>query len=286
MTIFGALGFFVFGTIIGSFLNVVILRFHTGVSLGGRSGCFSCGKKIPWHDLVPILSFLRLRGRCRSCRSKLSVQYPLVEFITGLLFLGVFFKYVSSFSFLSEFYTLYSLFYLDLAVLSLLVVIAVYDLRHKIIPDLLVFLFGAMSLVRLFISSVIFTSPHFPNALDLLAGPVLALPIAFLWFVSGGKWIGLGDAKLALGIGWFLGFSLGVSALVLGFWFGAIVGVFLICLSKLSDFRLFYRLLLKVGGRRLTMKSEIPLAPFLILGLLVAYFFRIDVVGLSSLVIL
>jgi prepilin signal peptidase PulO-like enzyme (type II secretory pathway) len=85
-----AAAFFVFGSIIGSFLNVLILRFNTGATFGGRSKCFSCGRELRWYDLVPILSFLFLRGRCRFCKSKISLQYPTVELITGLIFTGVF----------------------------------------------------------------------------------------------------------------------------------------------------------------------------------------------------
>ena len=78
--------FFIFGLIIGSFLNVVILRFNTERSFGGRSGCMSCRKKLFWYELVPLFSFLGLKGRCKNCKTKISWQYPLVEFITGLIF--------------------------------------------------------------------------------------------------------------------------------------------------------------------------------------------------------
>ncbi len=295
MIIFGAVSFFVLGTIVGSFLNVVILRFNTGVSLGGRSGCFSCGKKIPWYDLIPIFSFTALHGRCRFCKSKLSFQYPLVELLTGLLFLGVLWRNLQLTTYLTaqagNLQPNFSFLWLlvvscELLIMSVLVVISVYDLKHKIIPDSLVLFFGVLSLVRLL--AVVGTSSlvHFPYLLDLLAGPILALPIVLLWLISGGRWIGLGDAKLALGIGWFLGFSLGVSAVVLGFWLGASVGVFLVCVSKLSRARLFRRLLLSAGAKQLTMKSEIPLAPFLILGLVVVYFSGFDVMGLSALVVI
>ena len=82
---------FVFGTIIGSFLNVVILRYGTGKSFAkGSSQCFSCGKKLSWYELVPILSFLFQKGKCKGCGSKISWQYPLIETITGVLFLLIF----------------------------------------------------------------------------------------------------------------------------------------------------------------------------------------------------
>ena len=160
-------------------------------------------------------------------------------------------------------------------------VIAVYDLKHKIIPDLFVFLFILLSLGKLFLTVPLSLLLHFPYILDLLAGPILALPIFLLWLVSRGRWIGLGDAKLALGIGWFLGFSLGISALVIGFWIGAIVSLFLLALSKLSRRGFVRKTLLGFGLKNLTMASEVPLAPFLIAGVFVVFFWHIDVVGLG-----
>ena len=147
---------FAFGTIIGSFLNVVILRYNTGEPIvNGKSACFSCAKKLSWYELIPIFSFAALRGKCGKCKSKISWQYPLVEFFTGLLFLAVYLK-LNGFYFLNSnnLFSLgnsvskYSYFYY-LAVFSILIVITVYDLRHKIIPDLLVFSFAFISLIYL-----------------------------------------------------------------------------------------------------------------------------------------
>ncbi len=82
---------FIFGTIIGSFLNVVILRYNTGYSpVATRSRCFNCGKILKWYELIPILSFLIQFGRCRNCKSKISIQYPLIELLTGIIFLLIF----------------------------------------------------------------------------------------------------------------------------------------------------------------------------------------------------
>src|SRR3990167_10603774 len=218
---------FIFGTIVGSFLNVVILRYNTGVSFfSGRSFCPSCGKKLSWYELVPIVSFLALRGKCAGCGSKISWQYPLVEIATGILFLLTIFNFqFSIFNIETAIITLYYW-----IVWSILIVISVYDLRHKIIPDLLVFLFAGLSLVFLLLS----TWKTGFQMWDFLAGPLFALPFPALWSVSQGKWMGVGDAKLALGIGWFLGLIKGSSAIILGFWMGAIVGLTPIGISKLS----------------------------------------------------
>lgn len=281
MEIFATGSFFVLGTIIGSFLNVVILRHNSGATLAGRSRCFACDKAIAWHDLIPVASFLALRGRCRGCKSRFSIQYPLVELLTGLLFAGVFWKFLSV-GLAPLFNINYFLLVADLFVFCLLVVIAVYDLRHKIIPDPFVFLFAALALGKLFFS-VPLESLFASRLADILAGPLLALPLFLLWLVSGGRWIGLGDAKLALGIGWFLGLALGLSALVWGFWIGAVVGLSLVGFSKLFGKASVRRVFLKLGLKKLTMGSELPLAPFLILGLCIVYFWGSDVTGFSVL---
>ncbi len=77
---------FLFGIIIGSFLNVVALRFNTGVGINGRSMCMSCGTKLTWRELIPLFSFLFQKGSCKTCKSKISWQYPLVEFMAGAFF--------------------------------------------------------------------------------------------------------------------------------------------------------------------------------------------------------
>jgi leader peptidase (prepilin peptidase)/N-methyltransferase len=85
--------FFAFGTIIGSFLNVVIYRTNTGKSLLGRSACMSCKKRLAWYELVPIFSFIFLNGRCGHCKTRISYQYVLVEFLTGLVFALIYLKF-------------------------------------------------------------------------------------------------------------------------------------------------------------------------------------------------
>ena len=250
---------FIFGTIVGSFLNVVVLRYNTGVSIArGRSFCFSCGHKLSWSELVPILSFLFQKGKCRNCESKISWQYPIVEFITGLLFLAIFLKYgLAPISLLIGF-----------ILVSVLLAITVYDIRQKIIPDGLVIIFSIISLINtIFIADV--------NLLwFLIAGPLLALPLFLISLFSRGRAMGLGDPKLVLGIGWFLGPIYGLSSLVLAFWIGAIYGLLMMLLAKLNFSKI-----------KLNYKSEVPFAPFLIIGFLLVFFFSFDVFGLASLML-
>jgi len=245
MILLVALIFFVLGLIIGSFLNVVIFRLNTQKSFwktfGGRSGCMVCRHKLDWFELVPVFSFLFLRGRCRNCRTKISIQYPLVELAAGIIFAGLFLK-LQVFNFIYLYYAF---------IFSLLLVIAVYDLRHKIIPDNLSFIFGFIAFIGIFFF-------HAPTLLEFLAGPIIASPFAFFYFISRGKWMGFGDAKLALGIGWLLGFGRALSGLAVAFWLGALVGLTLMIFSK------------KYG-----LKSEIPFAPFLIFGTFLAFIFNL-----------
>jgi leader peptidase (prepilin peptidase)/N-methyltransferase len=138
---------FLFGAVIGSFLNVVILRHNSSQSiLKGGSRCFLCGKKLRWHELVPILSFVIQKGKCRGCGSKNSIQYPLIEITTGLLYLLIF---NFQFSIFNEFSMdlIFNTIYLWLLT-SLLIVIAVYDLRHMIIPNKIVWFFSGGSFFK------------------------------------------------------------------------------------------------------------------------------------------
>ncbi len=252
--------FFLFGLIIGSFLNVVICRMNTARSLGGRSACMSCQNQLCWYELVPLFSFMGLKGRCRVCKSKISLQYPLVELVSGIIFVSVFYKLQNIF--FIDIFT-FSVTYLYYVVMfGILLVIVVYDIKHKIIPDNLSLMFGSLAFIGMFfidcnsLSSFYF---HTPSILQLLSGVFVALPFFLLWLVSRGAWMGLGDAKLALGLGWFLGLSVALSALALSFWIGTVIGLGLI----------FFK------GYR--MKSEIPFAPYLALGTFLAFIFQLNI---------
>ncbi len=258
---------FIFGALIGSFLNVVILRYNTGITILGRSFCFSCRHQLTWKELFPVFSFLALKGKCRECGSKISRQYIVVEALTGLLFMLIFWKLGGTATFFESLSTSNFCYPIEVVffgmIFSLLVVMGAYDVRHKILPDLFVYAFAFLSLLRvLFLPATFSVSP---TMWDLLAGPILALPFALLWLVSKGRWIGLGDAKLMLGIGWFLGLVGGFAVVVLSFWVGALVGILLIVWSKIIQTRIF--------SRKITMKSELPFAPFLILSFCFVTFF-------------
>jgi len=220
---------FVFGLIVGSFLNCLIYRLEKKESfLGGRSYCPSCWHSLNWLDLIPVLSFLLLKAKCRYCQKPISWQYPLVEIATGLFFL-----LILNFQF--------SIF--NLIIACFLIVIFVYDLKHFIIPDKVVFPAILVSGLYLFLRY---------DASYIYAAFGAALFFFLFVFLSRGKWMGIGDIKLAFLMGLFLGFPNILVALFLAFLIGAVVGIALITTKKKE------------------LKSEIPFGPFLVLGTFIA----------------
>ena len=161
-------------------------------------------------------------------------------------------------------------------IFSILLVIAVYDIRHKIIPDNLVFLFIGLAFFSIFINQDILKGIDYrlfnsifewPTLMAFITGPLLALPFVLLWLVSRGRWMGLGDGKIILGIGWLLGFNLGISAIITSFWIGTIISLLII---------LFFKTI------KITTKTEIPFAPFLVVGMLIVFLYNIDIFSLVS----
>ncbi len=257
---------FLLGTIIGSFLNVVIYRFNTGKPIvNGRSICMTCDRTLRWYELIPVFSFLIQSGKCRRCAERISHQYPLVELGTGLMFLLVAYHFLPIMIFSYWTYIFLVIFYVF--IFSILIVISVYDIRHKVIPDKLVYVYVFVSLISIFINHTGFGSLFvLPSISSVIAGPVLSMPFALIWLISKGKWMGLGDAKLMLGIGWMLGLSLGFASMILSFWIGSIVSLFIILFSR----------------SKISMKTEVPFAPFLIISTLIVFLFSLDILTLAS----
>ncbi len=258
MLIFIPLLVFTLGLLVGSFLNVVILRLNTGRSVvTGRSACARCNHTLRWYELIPVFSFIGLRGKCRTCRRDISVQYPIVELVTAIVFVLLYTK------FLIGGLSMYALISWGFAatVASLLIVITVYDLRHKIIPDTVVY-----PLILLAFASIIWSAVQDPLFLPwgrILEGTIVTLPFFALWYFSKGRAMGFGDVKLALAIGWLVGLVQGFTAVLLAFWIGAIVGLLLIGIS-----------------RRYGMKSEIAFGPFLIIGLCIVVLWGVTIQSL------
>ena len=247
---------FFLGSIIGSFLNVVILRYRSGRSIStGRSICFTCSKKLCWFELIPIGSFLTQKGRCEGCETKISWQYPVVEALTGILFVFIYFKFeylVLGTPFLfSLLFTYYAI------IFSILIVLSVYDIKHKILPDKIVLIFAMVTFLGMFLISGDSIVLHIPPYTQFLAGVLLPAPFSLMWLLSKGKWMGLGDSKLMIGIGFLLGMSSGLVAILFSFWVGAIVSIILLILSRI------------LGTKNISLATAIPFGPFLALGTII-----------------
>lgn len=256
LNLFFSLSIFLFGLIVGSFLNCLIYRLETKESfLKGRSYCPHCKHKLMWPDLTPILSFLILKGKCRYCQQKISIQYPLVELATAILFV-------------SMFNIQYSIFYI--LITSFLIVIFVYDLKHYIIPDKVIYPAIATAFVYQLFRVLEFENWNLFGIWNLEFGilrPLLSAIIASAFFlvivlISRGKWMGVGDIKLAFLMGLILGWPNILVALFLAFFIGAAIGLGLI-----------------VSGKK-RLSSEVPFGPFLVAGTFVSIFFGEQLVDL------
>lgn len=258
---------FLLGTIIGSFLNVVIYRFNTGKSIiYGHSICMTCNKSLRWYELVPLFSFLIQFGKCRRCKSNISLQYPLVEFGTGIIFSLTAYHFLPLI--ISSYWSFILFMVLFWFIFSILIVIIFYDIRHKIIPDNLVYSLIIISFLSIFISHESgLLKLSLPSLWNILSGPLCALPFLLLWLISKGRWMGLGDVKLILAIGWLFPFTVALSSIIISFWIGAVVGIFIILFSN----------------KKVKLTTEIPFAPFLILGIFITFFFGIDIYSLAML---
>ena len=278
-------GALVLGAILGSFLNALTFRYNTGLPLwramGGRSHCMRCNHELGAFDLVPVLSWVFLCGHCRYCRSPISPQYPLVEIAAALLSVGVAF-YVYN----TACYTLYNtpcctfMYLFWMMVWMTILFLVVYDWRHMILPLEALALLTLLGFASLFFSYDAAYSVVLPDLWQLLAGPILALPLSLLSLISSGRWMGWGDGILALPLGWILGVSAGLSALMLSFWIGAAVGLVLVAVARLREPRGdSFKFGLKEsprGSRHLTLKSALPFGPFLALGAAIVFFTHLD----------
>lgn len=218
----------IIGLLVGSFINVVVFRSKSNEPFWrGRSKCRTCEEPIAAVDLVPVVSFFALKGRCRQCSATIEWQYPLVEIVCGVLF-GVFFARAALAFGLPEWLNQadwVALFIRDIVIGMFLVVIFVYDLRYTYILDR--FSIPAM------VIALVFNIGLGANPADLLFGGFLiGAFFAIQYLVSGGKWVGGGDVRMGMLMGFLLGIAYGLVALFLAYIIGAIVGIGLIALKK------------------------------------------------------
>ncbi|HUX80767.1 MAG TPA: prepilin peptidase [Candidatus Paceibacterota bacterium] len=233
--------FFLLGAIVSSFIGVLVARMHTGQSfLTGRSHCDACNATLAPLTLVPILSFVASGGRATCCGTRLSTLSPLTEILLGSLFV---------LSYLTVGYTLVLLGML--IALSLLLALVLYDLTHQILPPTLLYLFIAVSAVTSFIGA----SSYASFLQTALVAFLIALSLLAIHIFSRGRAMGFADAPFVFGLALLVG-SAALPGFVFSFWIGAVVGIVL--------------LLKRPHGSR--MGVEVPFAPFLAAGFLLAYF--------------
>lgn len=224
---------FLFGIVIGSFLNVCIFRIPKKEDIVKTSShCMNCGCHLKWYDMIPVFSFLALRGKCRKCGAKLSVQYPLIEAANGILYVCIVW---------TGGLDIESLLYCLLA--SALLVLSVIDFRTYEIPFGINLFILALGLVRVV--------TDFSNILLYLAGLLaVSIVLAVLYYATGGKAIGGGDVKLMAACGLLLGWKL----IILAFLLGCVLGAFI------------HVIRMKVSGEG----RVLAMGPYLSLGVMIA----------------
>lgn len=256
---------FILGLLVGSFLNVLILRFGFYEAKRSRSACQACHSTLTWKDLIPVFSYMFLSGKCRTCGSSLSVQYPLVELGTATLFL---------FTALQSSPVIGLIAIVSLLLLfgfwSAFIVLTVYDLKHTLVPLVFVGVVGTFGML-LRLTETYTAHALYPLIDGALGGLLLAFFIGAIVLVTQERGMGVGDIYVAGTLGIFFGVAKGIEVLTLAFWIGAIVGVSLVGVSFVID--KFHS-----KGKSITtteqklwfrMKSTVPFVPFMFIAALI-----------------
>lgn len=245
MDTLGILFSFIFGLLIGSFMNCLAWRLYKDETILGRSYCPNCHSPIRWFDNIPLLSFFLLKGKCRDCGQKISWQYPVVELLVGLLFAATFFA----------FFSVSPLLFLKVIIsISSLVLVFIFDFRWYLIPVSALVYTGAFLAIFGF-----FSYPYGLGAYIIALGiSVVSSSLFFFlqYFLTKGRGIGEGDIWLGgfLGI-IFVNLTQLIVAILSAYFIGSIVGLILIALKKKQ-----------LGGK-------LPLGVFLALGAIISIFF-------------
>jgi leader peptidase (prepilin peptidase)/N-methyltransferase len=206
---------FILGLVVGSFLNALIFRLRSGESiLLGRSHCVHCKHELGAKDLIPLFSFIFLQGKCRYCGKEISWQYPLVELITGIVFVLFTFN-IHNVTFNLIFNLIFACF---------LIVIAVFDFKHYLILDKVLLPVLVLVIIR---------NIFFKDFLSGLEGMLIVAGFFYLqYFFSKGRWIGFGDVKFGLFLGNLFGLKLSLFFLFLSYILGGIAGIILLASKK------------------------------------------------------
>ncbi len=227
------------GLVVGSFLNVCIYRLPRRESINWPgSRCTACNRTLSWYENVPIVSWLVLRGRCRTCGERISVMYPLVELITSVLFVAGYWIYGWT-----------PMLAVRLAFACAMVVLFAIDLRHHLLPNVIT----VPGIVVGFLLSLFLPPGWKASLIGLIAGGGVLFAIAEGYYrLRGIEGLGMGDVKMLAMIGAFLGWQLMLVTLILASFAGSVIGVGIIALGR--------------GG----MKAALPFGTFLAVGALTA----------------
>jgi prepilin signal peptidase PulO-like enzyme (type II secretory pathway) len=239
---------FLLGLITGSFLSMFTYRLPREMSFGGRSFCDHCGKKITWLENIPLLSYLFIKGKCKDCNRHISLRYPLIELLTALSFVFVYFIYQHPVDFLffliQQTFGPLGLIYV-LILLSLFISLFVIDLETQILPDKI------LRVLLILITIFCFMLPSPLLFQHLIWGFISASFFLLIYLLTKERGLGFGDVKLGFVIGFLLGFPHTIVWILLSFISGSIVGIIMLILR-----------MAKLG-------QPIPFGPFLIASALI-----------------
>jgi prepilin signal peptidase PulO-like enzyme (type II secretory pathway) len=257
---------FVLGLCFGSFVNMLIYRTAINYKLESRkfkvesknrSFCDYCGKQLNWYENIPVFSWLILKGKTKCCHKKLPLSYPLVELITGIIFVINSKFPISNFQFLNK--TQFLFYLISLIIIVFLVFSTVFDLKYMILPD-----FSTVILIIVAIIGIIIGRPQESPVQFILSAILASGFLLFLNLITKGKGMGMGDVKLAIFMGLFLGFPKTIIAFYAAFIIGAIIGILLMIFKKAKK------------------KTQIPFGPFLILGTFISWWWGEMIVKILS----
>lgn len=232
---------FVFGTCIGSFLNVLIWRMPREEGIGGFSHCPNCKHRLHWYNLIPVFSYLFQGMKCQYCKQKISPRYFFIELLTGALFLAATWHFPPT-----DLVTALTTFKIAV-IIAVCIVVFVVDFEHYLILDRVV-LPAAVLMLAFNVTLDLAHNTMAHSLSGILSGVLAFLPFWGLWKYSKGLWMGFGDAKFVLFMGLALGYPGILVGLFLSFTVGAIIGIALICFgSKQLSSRLPFGTFLSVA---------------------------------------
>ena len=238
---------------------MIVTRLHVAKVATGRSKCLSCGEKIHSYDLIPVISYLLLRGKCRHCKISYGIASLIVEMMYGIVFVFLY-HFILNGQLTSIGSILWLIYYTLLFIV--LGVIALYDFRHTYIPVVYLLLYGVLTLAVLALRY-----QATPSYIILLGPAILALPFFSLFLLTKGKGLGFGDILLFAGVGAFFSIEQGFAVLLISVWLGSLYGIVVIFKRRVAK----------------NTSTMIPFVPFIVLAFLIVLFTDISIFSIASL---